>query len=921
MTSFTPEHWDGIKALFDELYPLPGEERAARLAAAAPELAREVQALLQEHDAEEGADRAFLSSALLAWPAPPQRRGPGQRLGPWRLASPLGEGGRGEVWLVERDDGSFQGRAAAKLLRAGLSSAQVLSRFALERQALARLNHPHIARLLDAGADTDGAPYFVMEYVDGQPIHEAVRGRSLEDRLALFLQLADAVSHAHRHLLVHRDLKPSNVLVDTTGQVKLLDFGIAKALEPEDLEPGAADAAGGGTTVFGQRPFTPSHASPEQVRGEPIGTPTDIYSLGVLLYQMLTGTRPTGRGLTSPAALARSVLEDEPTRPSRLTDAEASDADWPRNRRRLEGDLDNILLKALEKEPERRYASVDAMATDVRAYLAGWPVSARQASPAYVLSKFILRHRGIALALGLGVLGLAGGLAATLVQGQWAIALGTLGLGGGLVLALVQARAAAQARDTAQARFDDLRQLARSVLLDYDRLVEPLVGSTPVRQRLVSDALAYLERLSRAAPDDRQLRLEMGVAYRTVGYVQYNGFGRPHLGDRAGAMHSYAQAATLLQPLVDTAPHEDEPAYELALALSARAGVWANEGDMVRAAPPLEQSAALFSRHLQPDRPDLRNRLELARTHLRLASGWVAVYDSARALAAAAQAEQHLHHMARLQPDHPELDHVWVWVNVIACRAHRAAGQWPRLLERTEHNWRILERLRQREPDNGRFIEDQLHIHGWRLNAAGATGDLAGVRREGDLALAGFRRLAERDSEDTNTRRNLHVTLVQRARALGCAGAPEEAMHELDTADEELAGAQRRWPADLRIGLYRVMVADARVECLLGLGRTGQAWQTLAQAKSWMQADPPPPEAADPQWPLASLALRYAEAELHQHAARAAPGDAALSHTARHALQGVVEERKHLLAAGLLVNTRLVWRSERAEPALRELAA
>jgi serine/threonine protein kinase len=263
--------------------------------------------------------------------------------------------------------------------------------FALEQRALARLNHPHIAHLLDAGRTADGLPYIVMEAVAGRPIDLACAGLPVAQRLALFLQLADAVAHAHRALLVHRDLKPSNVLVTGEGQVKLLDFGIAKALDP-------LEGSDGHTTVAGERPYTPHYASPEQVRGEPVGTATDIYSLGVLLYLMLTGQRPYGRGATSAAEAARCVLEEQPVRPSALTAESdqpglAADPQWLATRRTLEGDLDNVLLKALDKRPEGRYASVDAFAADLRAYLAGYPVSARPAGWAYRARKFVGRHR------------------------------------------------------------------------------------------------------------------------------------------------------------------------------------------------------------------------------------------------------------------------------------------------------------------------------------------------------------------------------------------------------------------------------------------------------------------------------------------------------------------------------------------------
>ncbi|MBL8305458.1 MAG: serine/threonine protein kinase, partial [Rubrivivax sp.] len=282
MPNHDPARWTLVKTAFDAALALPAAEREAFIATSAlDEAGREELRSLLAHYVEATGGEDFLSAPAIAEEAAASAR-VGQRLGAWAVVRSLGSGGMGEVFEARRADGHYEGRAAVKLLKRGMDSAAVLERFARERQALARLVHPHIAALLDAGASAEGLPYFVMEYVDGQPIDAASRGRPLEARLQLFLQLADAVAHAHRKLLVHRDLKPGNVLVNGEGQVKLLDFGIAKALDP--LED--ADAAG--ATVGGVRPYTPNYASPEQVRGEPVSTATDIYSLGVLLYEMLT---------------------------------------------------------------------------------------------------------------------------------------------------------------------------------------------------------------------------------------------------------------------------------------------------------------------------------------------------------------------------------------------------------------------------------------------------------------------------------------------------------------------------------------------------------------------------------------------------------------------------------------------------------
>jgi serine/threonine protein kinase len=532
--------WAQVKSLFDEALALPAAQRTAFVDAAtcSDAVRSELRSLLAHHqDATDGqvflvgsAARALAEGGDGDAPASVQ---PGERLGAWEVVRLLGSGGMGEVFEARRADGQFQGRAAVKLLKRGMDSAAVLARFALERQALARLNHPHIARLLDAGASSAGLPYFVMEFIDGEPIDRAVKGQPLEARLLLFLQLADAVAHAHRNLLVHRDLKPGNVLVDSAGEVKLLDFGIAKALDPavplgHPLQPGS-EGTGRQDTVVGQRPYTPNYASPEQVRGEPVSTATDVYSLGVLLYEMLTGTRPTGRRATTPGEAARSVLEDEPTRPSRLPASIAVDPQWLATRRRLEGDLDNILLKALEKSPERRYASIDALAADVRAFLEARPVSARAAQPLYLLRKFVQRHRAAVATGGVAALGLATALAATLLQGRLAAALGVAVLAIALVAALVQARRAASARDAAARAGDDARaqlervkRIVNDLIFRYGDTVTHMPGGAQAQEGLLRNVVTLLEPTVQGAADDLDLVATMASVLGRLGEIQGN---------------------------------------------------------------------------------------------------------------------------------------------------------------------------------------------------------------------------------------------------------------------------------------------------------------------------------------------------------------------------------------------------------------
>ena len=481
--------WTLVRRLFDEALVLPPLERAGFVAALTLDEASraELSSLLAHHnDATEG-------EPLLHNPRAEASRA-GEHFGPWEIVGPLGTGGMGEVFEARRADGSYEGRAAIKVLRRGIhSSGAVLQRFTQERQALARLEHPHIAHMLDAGLSSDGLPYFVMEYVDGQPIDEAARTLPLERRLDLFLQLADAVAYAHRNLLVHRDLKPGNVLVTPQLQVKLLDFGIAKALDP-------LDGAGADMTLDAARPFTPNYASPEQVRGEPVGTATDVYSLGCLLYLMLTGVRATGRAATSAAEAAQAVLAEEPTRPSTLPEEVVQDPAWPHARRRLAGDIDNIVLKALEKEPERRYGSVEALADDIRRYLRGQPVRAHSAGTLYVLGKFVRRNR---LAVGAGsaaVLALVVGLGATL----W------------------QAREARLARDDAQAHLKDLRAITRELVGKFADTVTYLPGGREIKEDLLTKTVKSLDRLAQAPDPDPGLMTELAATYARLAELQFN---------------------------------------------------------------------------------------------------------------------------------------------------------------------------------------------------------------------------------------------------------------------------------------------------------------------------------------------------------------------------------------------------------------
>ena len=383
------DRWQRLSPLLDALLELDPETRARSLESLReedPKLADDLAGLL----ALEANDDDFLSEPLVA-PLPGPR--PGQLIGPYKLERMLGEGGMGQVWLATRADGLYQRRVALKLLRPGLADPNLRLRFTRERQILARLEHPHIARLLDAGISSDNQPYLALEYVEGEPITDwaKARGLTVEACVRLFLQVCDAVSHAHANLIVHRDLKPSNIMVTALDEVRLLDFGIAKLLDSPDQAPD--------NTRTGLRAaFTLHYAAPEQIRGEPVTTMTDVYSLGVVLYELLSGHKPYRTKRNSDAEWEEAILHADPLRPSSALLHDADDQpeqrhDLRRRERVVSGDLDNIVLKALAKRAEQRYPSVEALAQDLQRYLEGKPVHARPRRIGYQLGKFMHRHR------------------------------------------------------------------------------------------------------------------------------------------------------------------------------------------------------------------------------------------------------------------------------------------------------------------------------------------------------------------------------------------------------------------------------------------------------------------------------------------------------------------------------------------------
>lgn len=528
------ERWAIVKRVFEAALALQGEERTRYLDGACsgqPWLREEVDSLLSAYQ---------YAGALMERPAvladhttaenPIWDSWLGRKIGPYQPVAKIGEGGMGAVYRAIRIDDHYLKQLAIKVLREGRVAETDLRRFKNERQILASLEHANIARLLDGGATEDGHPYFVMEYVEGVRIDEYCDAQRLTtiQRLKLFREVCGAVQYAHQKLVVHRDLKPANILVTAEGIPKLLDFGIAKLLDPELF------FQTGNLTATLARPMTPEYASPEQVRGEAVSTASDVYSLGVILYRILTGHPPYNIDSQSPAEVARTICEREPERPSvvigltetvvaydgRPVTLTPESVSTPREghpailRKRLSGDLDNIILKALHKDAARRYGSAEQLRDDLGRYLDGLPVQARPDTLFYRAGKYVRRHRIPVIAASLVLLSLLGGMVATARQARIA--------------------RAAQAR--AEQRFNDVRKIAHDLIFDVHDSIQYLPGATPARKLIVQDALSYLDDLAKESSEDRSLQQELAIAYQKVGDVQGLDV-RSNLGDTAGALN------------------------------------------------------------------------------------------------------------------------------------------------------------------------------------------------------------------------------------------------------------------------------------------------------------------------------------------------------------------------------------------------
>ncbi|MBZ2176915.1 MAG: protein kinase [Acidobacteria bacterium] len=589
----TPQRYTQVKSLFQLVLDQPADQRPhflEKACGADRELYLEVRSLLL---ADSTADN-FLSepavtpvSQILAEAARETDQPPPSHIGPYAIQRQLGTGGMGTVYLASRADQHYSKLVALKVIRHGMEQDRIIHRFRRERQIVASLDHPNIARLLDGGAAEDGRPYFVMEYVEGVPIDTYCDERKLstEDRLCLFCTVCAAVHYAHQNLVVHRDLKPGNILVKPDGVTKLLDFGIAKILSPDPSTPTEH-------TATSMRLMTPQYASPEQLRGEPVTTVSDVYLLGIILYELLTGHRPyrSNDALTLEHLYAMTAAEPEPPSAalSRLTDSTTPDGrchitknpyivsstreSSPQDlKRKLRGELDAIVLKALRRNPTERYQSAAQLADDLRRFLAREPVSAVPENPLYRVRLFLTRNRAIAATVA---------AALTLV----------------LLFAIVaawQARTARLQRDLAARRFEEVRQVANSFLFEVHDSIADLPGTAPARRLLATKAVAYLANLSRESTRDTNIQSELAAAWIRLGHLQGNPH-HPNLGDIAAARRSYQTALQILR--TQPAPRP----LDLAAALEGTGDLDATAGDSANAHKNYSEARQLLEANSAP---------------------------------------------------------------------------------------------------------------------------------------------------------------------------------------------------------------------------------------------------------------------------------------------------------------------------------
>ena len=781
---FTAERWQRIEELFHATIEQDGESRKAFLEAACAgdsDLRIQVESLILT---AEGPDSAGLLTGAVRRAADSKfELQPGKRVSAYEIVGKLGSGGMGAVYLATRVDDQYRKNVAIKFLE-GPATAGILARFRLERQILAGLDHPNIARLYDAG-EVDGSPYLVMEHIEGVPLDVYVREQdpSTRKRLEIFRDVCAAISFAHRRLVVHRDIKPGNILVTADGVPKLLDFGIAKILEEQ---PGA------GLTRATERIMTPEYASPEQVKGDPITTATDIYSLGVILYELLSGERPFHVDPLRPLDTARAICEQEPPRPSAIAEG--------KRRRELEGDLDTIVLMAIRKEPPRRYASADALSDDIWRYLNGYPVRARRDTPVYRVGKFLRRNR--------------------ISTAVTAVAV--------VLLAIVLLRLQAE-RSRAQAGFSEVREMANGFLFEFEDAIRSLPGSTAARRLVVARGLEYLARLEKNAGSDPGLERELADAYGKIGLIQFDNK-PPSLYDPEAASESAHKEIALRERLFKSGGVSDQAKLasacfrlaDLERRLQHREAAEAahNRGSSIASGLPKDSAADEVSAALVGEQLDLVRSARDLRSVFEHGSQAIALADRAQAnhpgdrmaksraiLTRVEVAGALIDPIGRVPP--PYLD----FVLRLDQDAASAVDEWLR---------------KSPEDVDARGLLSRVDEAACRMHDPDVASALAGCRR----IVAHLLPVVTADSQDLSSFLALSTTYGNVGSYLSDLGKPGEAVPEFERALQMTEAAQRLRPGDRKIRMHMLDFYSAAAGALAKSGKFEAALDMLGRAEA-----------------------------------------------------------------------------------------
>jgi non-specific serine/threonine protein kinase/serine/threonine-protein kinase len=753
-----------VKEVYLEAVERPAPERAAFLAASCGSdaaLRAEVESLLAA-SAGPGLEGVIREEALRLGDVPAKEstaRLP-DRIGPYEILGELGRGGMGAVYLGVLRDAGLERRVAVKVVRGELGSDLFRERFQTERRILSGLEHPNIARLYDGGTTPDGLPWFAMELVEGDHLIEWAERAGLrrEARLRLFLEVCNAVQYAHQHLVVHRDLKPGNILVGKDGTPKLLDFGLAKLLDVPTEE----------RTATRHRLLTPEYASPEQVRGDRITTASDVYSLGVVLYRLLTGALPYRTKTASSAELERAVVSQAP----------------PSTEPVLGADLDTVLRKALAKEPERRYPTVQEFAEDLRRHLDGRPVLARGDSFSYRAGKFLRRHR-LAAAAAIAVF---------------------VSLSGGAGVALWQAGRARASEAVARKRFEEVRSLAKTVLFELHDEIAPLPGSTKARATLVSTALRYLDSLSKEAGDDRGLLRELAQAYGRVGDVQGNPY-ESNLGDTAGSRLSYEKEITILEKLVSSPSPDEGDRRLLSSAYLSYGGLLTAVGDTTAGAN-LADKAVGIRQDLYAAKPSDRQRaVELAFAYQVRGFSLNATSRYREAVASLRQQAALLETLLVATPADPALRRSLALNSLLLATALRHVGDAAEARDRYEKAIVLQQGLVTGNPEPARLRRELAVTVGDYADFLASRGETAAALDRYRFALEARKALAGADPADQNAQLSLAEAHLDLGQTLLAAGRRNEAAASFLTARRMLESLHGKDPTNalttrLLAGLY-----------------------------------------------------------------------------------------------------------------------